>query len=96
MTDMRDYVDKAKAWDMMAERSAKQRTLEAKLDRAIGALTRARTVLGNMALEREGAIFRRWPISHEPLRADARGLLPVIDEVLAEAEGARCAAASAL
>lgn len=45
-------------------------------------LQRCRTVLANMALENEGAIFRRWPINHEPLRADARNLLPLIDDVL--------------
>jgi len=47
-----------------------------------GVLTRCRTILGNMAKENEGAIFCRWPISHEPLRADARHLLPIIDEAL--------------
>ena len=50
------------------------------------ALERCRAVLGNMALENETglkSIFDRWPISHEPLRADAKGLLPVIDEALA-------------
>lgn len=46
-------------------------------------LRRCRSVLGNMAMENEGAIFNRWPISHEPLRSDARGLLPVIDATLA-------------
>jgi len=46
-------------------------------------LERCRTVLGNMAAENEGAIFNRWPIHHEPLRSDACGLLPVIDEALA-------------
>lgn len=45
-------------------------------------LARARTILNNMAWEREGSIFRRWPISHEPLRADAKNLLPLIDEAL--------------
>lgn len=39
----------------------------------------ARPVLENMALENEGAIFRRWPISHEPLRSDARNALKYID-----------------
>lgn len=57
--------------------------LERKLKVAEEALVRCRTVLGNMALENEGAIFFRWPINHEPLRADARGLLPVVDDVLA-------------
>lgn len=46
------------------------------------ALFRARTVLASMAKENEGAMFNRWPIHHEPLRADARHLLPVIDEAL--------------
>lgn len=45
-------------------------------------LVRCRTVLGNMAEENEGAIFNRWPISHEPLRADAKGLVPLLDEAL--------------
>ncbi|WP_315789825.1 hypothetical protein, partial [Bradyrhizobium sp. SZCCHNR3027] len=53
----------------------------------VGALERCRTVLGNMALENEGAIFNRWPINHEPLRNDARGLLPIIDAALAKAKG---------
>lgn len=47
-------------------------------------LLRCRTVLGNMALENEGAIFNRWPINHEPLRNDARHLVPLIDEALAK------------
>lgn len=49
-------------------------------------LERARTILGNMALENDPRIafkFQRWPISHEPLRADARALLPEIDAALA-------------
>lgn len=49
------------------------------------ALERCRTVLGNMALENEGAIFKRWPINHEPLRNDARNLLPVVDAALSSA-----------
>jgi hypothetical protein len=48
------------------------------------ALGRCRSVLGNMAMENEGAILNRWPISHEPLRSDARNLLPVIDAALGE------------
>lgn len=48
------------------------------------ALERCRTVLGNMAQENEGAIFNRWPINHEPLRHDAKNLLPVIDQALSE------------
>ena len=39
----------------------------------------ARPVLTNMALENKGAIFNRWPISHEPLRSDARHALEYID-----------------
>lgn len=45
-------------------------------------LERCRTVLGNMALENEGAWFFRWSISHEPLRNDAKHLVPLIDEAL--------------
>jgi len=48
----------------------------------VNVLERCRTVLGNMAMENEGAVFNRWPIHHEPLRNDARNLLPVIDAVL--------------
>lgn len=59
-------------------------------ERLESALERCRTVLGNMALENEehptmGYLFKvRWPINHEPLRADARGLLPVIEEALSD------------
>lgn len=49
-------------------------------------LNRVRNVLNNMAKENEGAIFFRWPINHEQLRADARNLLPIIDEALSEQE----------
>ena len=49
----------------------------------VNLLERCRTVLGNMAQERDGfwnSLFgRRWPINHEPLRGDARNLLPLID-----------------
>lgn len=51
---------------------------------AANALDRCLTILGNMAMENEGAIFRRWPINHEPLRADARGVLPVLHAVYDE------------
>ena len=50
------------------------------------ALGRTRNVLNNMAMEHATgwrSIFARWPIHHEPLRSDARGLLPVIDAALA-------------
>lgn len=52
----------------------------ATIERLTGLLGRCRTVLGNMARENEGATFFRWPINHEPLRADAKNLLPLIDE----------------
>ena len=42
----------------------------------------SRMILGNMAAENKDAIINRWPIKHEPLRADARNLLPLIDKVL--------------
>ncbi len=49
-------------------------------------LKRCRTILGNMAEEREGywaeLTGRRWPINHEPLRADAKHLVPLIDDIL--------------
>ncbi|WP_089177180.1 hypothetical protein [Bosea sp. AS-1] len=54
------------------------------LDKALTVLGRCHTVLFNMAKENEGAIFNRWPIHHEPLRSDARNLLPLIDEVLGD------------
>ena len=56
--------------------------LYARVAKLEAALVRCKTVLGNMALENEGATFNRWPISHEPLRNDARNLLPVIDAAL--------------
>jgi len=56
--------------------------LTADRNRLLGLLGRCRTILANMALEREGAIFRRWPISHEPLRADAKNVLPLIDAAI--------------
>ncbi len=56
--------------------------LTADRNRLLGLLGRCRTILANMALEREGAIFRRWPINHEPLRGDAKGVLPLIDAAI--------------
>lgn len=53
-------------------------------DKLLYVVDRCRTVLSNMARENEGAIFFRWPINHEPLRHDARNLLPLIDEVLGD------------
>lgn len=68
------YTDRA----LTAE--AERGRLKVERDEARGLLGRCRTVLGNMARENEGAIFNRWPISHEPLRADARNLLPLIEK----------------
>ena len=52
----------------------------------ISALKRCRVVLGNMAEENPGLwnelTGRRWPINHEPLRADAKNLVPLIDDLL--------------
>jgi hypothetical protein len=60
-------------------------TTTARLERAEAALIRARTILGNMAQENQDAVLKRWPIHHEPLRADARALLPEIDAALSPA-----------
>ncbi len=56
------------------------------LAQLVGALERARTILGNMAKENTGqfAFLRRWPINHEPLRADAKAFLPVLDNLLGD------------
>jgi hypothetical protein len=55
-----------------------------------GTLARAATVLSNMAAENDRPWWNfwtpRWPISHEPLRGDARNVLPLIAELLAQAE----------
>ena len=49
-------------------------------------LRRCRTVLANMAAENTGLwnslAGRRWLINHEPLRADAKKLVPLIEKVL--------------
>jgi hypothetical protein len=55
---------------------------EAELSVAYILLDRCRTVLANMAMENEGAVFNRWKIKAEPLRNDARGLLPDLDDML--------------
>lgn len=49
------------------------------------ALERCRAVFSNMARENYSrGLFRpRWPVHHEPLRADALALLPVVDAALA-------------
>lgn len=64
--------------------------LLSEIDKLRNVLERCRSVLGHMAIENEPNnkweefiyIFNRWPINHEPLRADAKALLPIIDEVL--------------
>ncbi len=61
-----------------------RRYLLALTDKLLAALTRCETVLANMALENEGAIFNRWPISHEPLRGDARNVLPIARAAIEE------------
>lgn len=52
----------------------------------VAALVRAQTILEGMALERTPAALwgNRWPVNHEPLRADAKALLPVIRAALGE------------
>ena len=52
----------------------------------VAALVRAQTILENMAMEKEHAMpwMNRWPIHHEPMRADAKALLPVIRAALEE------------
>lgn len=62
------------------------RAAAAEIERLRGLLGRCRTVLGNMARENDGAIFNRWPINHEPLRHDAKNLLPLINEVIGHEE----------
>ena len=61
-------------------------TSQASTEDLVRVLRRCRTILGNMAEEREGLwnelTGRRWPINHEPLRADAKNVLRIIDEVL--------------
>lgn len=49
------------------------------------ALANARTILRNMTKENDGkfgSLISRWAISHESLRADARAVLPIVDEAL--------------
>lgn len=70
----RANVERAKAAAALA-------SLAEQNERILGLLARAQTILANMALENEGAIFNRWPINHEPLRADAKNLLPEIMKV---------------
>jgi hypothetical protein len=55
------------------------------IERLREALRRAETILSNMA-EENNSMFNRWPIHHEPLRADARNLLPQIRAALGEKE----------
>lgn len=52
----------------------------------VAMLRRCRMILGNMVEERPGLanelLGRRWLINHEPLRADAKNLVPLIDDLL--------------
>jgi hypothetical protein len=61
-------------------------TGDIRVDDLVLALRQCRTVLANMAEEREGLwnalTGRRWPINHEPLRVDAKHLVPLIDDLL--------------
>jgi hypothetical protein len=47
-------------------------------------LSRARTILGNLAAENDLKWWEfwkpRWPIHHEPLRSDAKNLIREIDD----------------
>ncbi len=49
-------------------------------------LERCRTILGNMAKENDKKWWQfwisRWEISDEPLRNDAKNLLPLIEKLL--------------
>ena len=66
--------------EKIAEEMKQQR---AEIERLRDALRRAETILSNMA-EENNSMFDRWPIHHEPLRADARNLLPQIRAALGE------------
>jgi hypothetical protein len=60
----------------------REKALYAELNRTSALLERARTILDNMA-QSPGSVFDRWSVHHEPLRADAKNLVPLIDEELA-------------
>lgn len=46
-------------------------------------LSRCATILGNMAKQETNVLgITSWSISHEPLRSDARNLLPLINRTL--------------
>ena len=79
MSDGHDVYEAARE-----EYRKKIRELAEENERLRAALRRARTVLTNMTLEygRWGSWMGRWQISHEPLRADAKNLLPVIEAAL--------------
>ena len=59
----------------------------------VNAARRARVVLHNMTLERDGKLrtFSRWQISDEPLRNDAMHVVPAIDKALAAYDAAQAA-----
>ena len=68
--------DMVEAADEIERQAAELRSLRA-------VLRCAETILSNMA-EENNSMFNRWPIHHEPLRADARNLLPQIRAALGE------------
>jgi len=78
--------------ELQARRAAEAKAVEEnwKLKVLLG---RCKTILGNMARENEPKIafkWQRWPINHEPLRADAKNILPEIEEYFSDAAlGAR-------
>lgn len=78
--------DRVKELEKMVKEQGQEIAVTRERDEALESLLeRCGTVLGNMALENEtglGAIFNRWPISHEPLRSDAKNLVPLIDAAL--------------
>lgn len=80
------YVCPCPAGELLGARSVMARQ-SATIETLNRVLVRCRTILGNMARERPRS-FRtivlndRWPINHEPLRADAKALLSVIDATL--------------
>jgi hypothetical protein len=81
---------------MMTQQTASRETLMSRLleysednDRLLDLLERCETVLGNMAKENVGwrRFLWRWQISDEPLRNDAKNLLPLIEAALTCPDG---------
>jgi hypothetical protein len=75
----------AKAWPDWFRKNIQDARLEIMKRR--GQVSWCRPILENMAAENERPWWNfwtpRWPISHEPIRGDARYVLPLIDELLA-------------